>query len=80
MGAATARQGSTADRGSLAGAQSALALATLGTMTLPFTGDPKADQLLEDEPLALLIGAVLDARFKQGLTTLRQSMPMESGK
>jgi hypothetical protein len=49
-------------------------------MTLPFTGDPKADQLLEDEPLALLIGAVLDARFKQGLTTLRQSMPMESGK
>ena len=35
-------------------------------MRLPFTGDPKADQLLEDEPLALLIGLVLD-----------QQVPME---
>jgi len=30
------------------------------TESLPFTGDPEADQLLVDEPLALLIGFVLD--------------------
>ncbi len=35
-------------------------------MTLPLTGDPKADQLLEDDPLALLIGMLLD-----------QQVPME---
>ena len=30
------------------------------TDSLPFTGDPEADRLLVDEPLALLIGFVLD--------------------
>ena len=35
-------------------------------MKLPVTGDPKADQLLEEEPLALLIGMLLD-----------QQVPME---
>jgi len=30
------------------------------TSGLPFTGDPHADQLLVDDPLALLIGMVLD--------------------
>jgi uncharacterized HhH-GPD family protein len=30
------------------------------TDTLPFTGDPEADRLLVDDPLALLIGFVLD--------------------
>ena len=35
-------------------------------MKLPLTGDPKADQLLEDEPLALLVGMLLD-----------QQVPME---
>ena len=35
-------------------------------MKLPLTGDPKADQLLEEEPLALLIGMLLD-----------QQVPME---
>jgi uncharacterized HhH-GPD family protein len=35
-------------------------------MTLPLTGDPAADQLLEDDPLALLIGMLLD-----------QQVPME---
>jgi uncharacterized HhH-GPD family protein len=33
---------------------------------LPLTGDPKADQLLDDDPLALLIGMLLD-----------QQVPME---
>ena len=32
-------------------------------MTLPLTGDPEADQLLEEEPLALLIGMLLDQQF-----------------
>ncbi len=35
-------------------------------MKLPLTGDPDADQLLEDDPLALLIGMLLD-----------QQVPME---
>src|SRR3954453_13498424 len=35
-------------------------------MTLPLTGDPAADQLLEDDPRALLIGMLLD-----------QQVPME---
>ena len=35
-------------------------------MKLPVTGNPKADQLLEEEPLALLIGMLLD-----------QQVPME---
>jgi uncharacterized HhH-GPD family protein len=35
-------------------------------MKLPFSGDPAADQVLEDEPLALLIGMLLD-----------QQVPME---
>ena len=35
-------------------------------MKLPLTGDPKADQLLEEEPLALLVGMLLD-----------QQVPME---
>jgi uncharacterized HhH-GPD family protein len=35
-------------------------------MKLPLTGDPEADQLLEDDPLALLIGMLLD-----------QQVPME---
>ena len=35
-------------------------------MILPLTGDPKADQLLEEDPLALLIGMLLD-----------QQVPME---
>src|SRR3990170_1237469 len=30
------------------------------TSSLPFTGDPAADRLLVDEPLALLIGFALD--------------------
>jgi uncharacterized HhH-GPD family protein len=30
------------------------------TSSLPFTGDPEADRLLVDEPLALLIGFALD--------------------
>jgi uncharacterized HhH-GPD family protein len=34
--------------------------------TLPVTGDPEADQLLEDDPLALLLGMMLD-----------QQVPME---
>ena len=29
-------------------------------MKLPLTGDPDADQLLEDDPLALLLGMLLD--------------------
>ena len=36
------------------------------TPSLPLTGDPLADQLLEDDPLALLIGMLLD-----------QQVPME---
>ena len=32
----------------------------MATTALPFTGDPEADQLLVEEPLALLIGFVLD--------------------
>ena len=32
--------------------------------TLPFTGDPEADALLVDEPLALLIGFVLDQQVQ----------------
>ena len=35
-------------------------------MKLPLTGDPKADQFLEEDPLALLIGMLLD-----------QQVPME---
>jgi uncharacterized HhH-GPD family protein len=35
-------------------------------MKLPLTGDPRADQLLQDDPLALLIGMLLD-----------QQVPME---
>ena len=35
-------------------------------MNLPVTGDPQADRLLEDDPLALLIGMLLD-----------QQVPME---
>ena len=35
-------------------------------MKLPLTGDPEADKLLEDDPLALLIGMLLD-----------QQVPME---
>jgi uncharacterized HhH-GPD family protein len=35
-------------------------------MTLPLTGDPQADRLLQDDPLALLIGMLLD-----------QQVPME---
>src|SRR5947199_7615283 len=35
-------------------------------MTLPLTGDSKADQLLQEDPLALLIGMLLD-----------QQVPME---
>lgn len=35
-------------------------------MKLPLTGDPEADQLLEDDPLALLVGMLLD-----------QQVPME---
>src|SRR5215213_4694156 len=35
-------------------------------MKLPLTGDPQADQLLADDPLALLIGMLLD-----------QQVPME---
>ena len=35
-------------------------------MRLPLTGDPEADQLLEDEPLGLLVGMLLD-----------QQVPME---
>ena len=31
--------------------------------TVPFTGDPKADELLATEPLALLIGMLLDQQF-----------------
>lgn len=38
----------------------------MAPQTLPFTGDPDADQLLEQEPLALLIGMLLD-----------QQVPME---
>jgi uncharacterized HhH-GPD family protein len=30
------------------------------TKSLPFTGDPQADKYLVDDPLALLIGMVLD--------------------
>jgi hypothetical protein len=33
-------------------------------MKLPITGDPKADQLLEDEPLALLTGMLLDQHMQ----------------
>jgi uncharacterized HhH-GPD family protein len=32
-------------------------------MTLPFTGHPEADRLLEEDPLALLIGMLLDQQF-----------------
>ena len=35
-------------------------------MTLPLTGDPEADRLLEDDPFALLVGMLLD-----------QQVPME---
>jgi uncharacterized HhH-GPD family protein len=35
-------------------------VATIRPDTLPFTGDPDADRLLADEPLALLVGFVLD--------------------
>ena len=38
----------------------------MASRTLPLTGDPKADELLEDDPLALLIGMLLD-----------QQVPME---
>ena len=31
--------------------------------TLPLTGDPKADELLATEPLALLVGMLLDQQF-----------------
>ena len=41
-------------------------VASLDHMKLPLTGDPAADQLLEDEPLALLTGMLLD-----------QQVPME---
>jgi hypothetical protein len=33
-------------------------------MTLPLTGDPEADRLLEDDPLALLIGMLLDHHIR----------------
>ena len=33
-------------------------------MNLPYTADPAANQLLEDEPLALLIGMLLDQQIK----------------
>lgn len=32
--------------------------------TLAFTGDPKADRLISDDPLALLIGLVLDQQVR----------------
>ena len=32
-------------------------------MKLPLSGDPAADQLLEDDPLALLIGMLLDQQI-----------------
>jgi uncharacterized HhH-GPD family protein len=35
-------------------------MAAMPTTALPFTGDPEADRLLVDEPLALLIGFALD--------------------
>lgn len=35
-------------------------------VVLPITGDPRADELLADEPLALLVGMLLD-----------QQVPME---
>ena len=38
----------------------------MAAVALPFTGDPEADRLLEEEPLALLIGMLLD-----------QQVPME---
>jgi uncharacterized HhH-GPD family protein len=38
----------------------------VASQTLPLTGDPAADQLLQDDPLALLIGMLLD-----------QQVPME---
>ena len=33
-------------------------------MTLPLTGDPQADRLLEEDPLALLIGMLLDQHIR----------------
>jgi uncharacterized HhH-GPD family protein len=33
-------------------------------MKLPYTADPEANQLLEDDPLALLIGMLLDQQIK----------------
>lgn len=35
------------------------------TPTLPLTGDPEADRLLGDDPLALLIGMLLDQRINR---------------
>ena len=32
----------------------------MATSTVPLTGDPDADQLLATDPLALLIGMLLD--------------------
>jgi hypothetical protein len=32
----------------------------MAAKTLPVTGDPEADQLLVDDPFALLIGMLLD--------------------
>ena len=40
--------------------------ATLVAMTLPLTGDPEADRLLEDDPLALLIGMLLGVAIAGG--------------
>jgi uncharacterized HhH-GPD family protein len=35
----------------------------VATMKLPFSGDPEADRLLEADPLALLVGMVLDQQI-----------------
>jgi hypothetical protein len=33
-------------------------------MKLPLTGDPRADRLLEEDPLALLTGMLLDQQVR----------------
>jgi hypothetical protein len=34
------------------------------SVTLPVTGDPEADKLLVDDPLALMIGMLLDQHMQ----------------
>ncbi|MCC5951571.1 MAG: Fe-S cluster assembly protein HesB [Acidimicrobiia bacterium] len=51
----------------------------MSTAAMPVTGDPEADALLEDDPLALLIGMLLDQQVPmewafRGPSTLRQRL------